>query len=65
MKLGELESEFADLNGWQAESDAVILFATHDHEFIETTLNRIIDFKDDGKYVDKMTTYEEYLKLNR
>ena len=42
-----------------------ILFATHDHEFIETTANRIIDFKDDGKYVDKMTTYEEYLKLNR
>ena len=42
-----------------------ILFATHDHEFIETTANRIIDFKDDGKYVDKMTTYEEYLKLNK
>lgn len=42
-----------------------ILFATQDHEFIETTANRIIDFKDDGKYVDKMTTYEEYLKLNR
>ena len=42
-----------------------ILFSTHDHEFIETTANRIIDFKDDGKYVDKMTTYEEYLKLNK
>lgn len=42
-----------------------ILFSTQDHEFIETTANRIIDFKDDGKYVDKMTTYEEYLKLNR
>ena len=42
-----------------------ILFATHDHEFIETTANRIIDFKNDGKYIDKMTTYEEYLKLNR
>jgi ATPase subunit of ABC transporter with duplicated ATPase domains len=25
IKLGELESEFADLNGWQAESDAAIL----------------------------------------
>lgn len=42
-----------------------ILFSTHDHEFIETTANRIIDFKDDGKYVDKMTTYEEYLRLNK
>ena len=27
MKLGELESEFADLNGWQAESDAAILLS--------------------------------------
>ncbi|MBQ1813007.1 MAG: ATP-binding cassette domain-containing protein [Bacilli bacterium] len=42
-----------------------IIFSTHDHEFIETTANRIIDFKDDGKYVDKMTTYEEYLKLKK
>lgn len=40
-----------------------VLFSTHDHEFIETTANRIIDFKYDGKYVDKMTTYEEYLKM--
>ena len=63
MKLVELE--FDDSNGWQAESDVAILFATHDHEIIKTTANRIIDFKDDGKYVDKMTTYEEYLKLNR
>ena len=22
-----------------------------------------IDFKEDGKYIDKMTTYEEFLKL--
>ena len=27
IKLGELESEFADLNGWQAESDAAILLS--------------------------------------
>ena len=27
MKLGELEAEFADLNGWQAESDAAILLS--------------------------------------
>ena len=40
----------------------VILFSTHDQEFIETTANRIIEFNDDGKYIDKMTTYEEYLK---
>lgn len=40
-----------------------ILFSTHDHQFIETTANRIIDFKEDGKYIDKMTTYEEFLRL--
>ena len=27
------------------------------------TANRIIDFKEDGKYIDKMTTYEEFLRL--
>ena len=27
IKLGELESEFSDLNGWQAESDAAILLS--------------------------------------
>ena len=53
------------LNEALIQFKGAILFATHDHEFIETTANRIIDFKDDGKYVDKMTTYEEYLKLNR
>ena len=40
-----------------------ILFSTHDHQFMETTANRIIDFKEDGKYIDKMTTYEEFLRL--
>ena len=35
------------------------------HELMETVANRIIEFKDDGKYIDKMTTYEEYLKINK
>lgn len=40
-----------------------ILFTCHDHEFIQTTANRIIEIKDDGSYVDKSVTYDEYLGL--
>ncbi len=51
------------LNNALISFKGAIIFSTQDHELIETTANRIIDFNADGKYVDKMTTYEEYLKL--
>ena len=51
------------LNNALISFNGVILFSANDHEFIETIANRIIEFKDDGKYVDKMMTYEEYLKI--
>lgn len=38
-----------------------ILFASHDHQFIDTIANRIIDIKDDGSFVDRSMTYEEYI----
>ena len=38
-----------------------ILFASQDHQFIQTIANRIIDIKDDGSIVDRATTYEEYI----
>ncbi len=50
------------LNTGLIEFDGVILFRTHDHEFIQTLANRIIEFKEDGKYIDKMTTYDDYLE---
>ena len=53
------------LNNALIAFNGAIIFSTHDHEFIETTANRIIEFKDNGKYIDKMTTYEEYLKLKK
>ena len=40
-----------------------ILFSTHDHQFIETTANRIIDIKDDGSIVDRAMTFDEYLEF--
>ena len=38
-----------------------ILFASHDHEFIQTVANRIIDITPGGM-VDKLCTYDEYLE---
>jgi len=51
------------LNTGLIEFDGVVLFRTHDHEFIQTLANRIIEFQEDGKYIDKMTTYDEYLEI--
>ena len=37
------------------------LFVSHDHEFIQTIANRIIDITPDG-VVDRVTTYDEFLE---
>ncbi len=37
-----------------------ILFSSHDHEFIETVANRIIELTPNG-IIDKMMTYDEYI----
>lgn len=37
-----------------------ILFASHDHEFINTIANRIIELTPNG-IIDKLMTYEEYM----
>ncbi len=39
-----------------------VLFTSHDHQFIQTIANRIIDIKDDGSLVDRAMTYEEYIE---
>lgn len=35
---------------------------SRDHEIVETTANRIIEFLPDGGMIDKVTTYDEYLE---
>lgn len=50
------------LNEGIVEFKGAALFKTHDHELIETAANRIIEFKEDGKYIDKMVKYSEYLE---
>lgn len=39
-----------------------IVFASFDQQLIETLANRIIEIKEDGTYIDKELTYEEYMK---
>ncbi|MBR4767939.1 MAG: ABC-F family ATP-binding cassette domain-containing protein, partial [Lachnospiraceae bacterium] len=48
------------LNQGMIKYPGVILFACRDHQLVETTANRIIEFIN-GRIVDKMTTYDEYL----
>jgi ATPase subunit of ABC transporter with duplicated ATPase domains len=38
-----------------------VLFASHDHEFIQTIANRIMEFRADGTLIDKLCTYDEYI----
>ena len=38
-----------------------ILFTCHDHQFVQTIANRIIEFNKDGM-IDRLSTYDEYLE---
>ena len=60
----DLESITAVNNGLTAFKGNVI-FASHDHEFMNTIANRILDIKADGTVVDRMCTFDEYLEMNK
>ena len=49
------------LNNGLIKVPGVILFASHDHQFVQTTANRIMEILPDGRLIDKITTYDEYL----
>ena len=49
------------LNNGLIKFPGVLLFASHDHQIVETTANRVMEFLPDGKLIDKITTYNEYL----
>ena len=59
----DLESITAVNNGLRDYSSN-ILFASHDHQFIQTIATRVIDIKDDGSIVDKTMTFDEYLAFS-
>lgn len=52
------------LNQGMKKFSGVILFSSRDHEIVETTANRIIEFLPDGTFIDKRTTYDEYLEAD-
>ena len=56
----DLESITALNNGLTAYKGSMI-FASHDHQFMQTIANRIIEITPKG-VVDKMMTYDEYLE---
>ena len=49
------------LNNGLIKFPGVTLFTSHDHQFIQTTANRIMEIMPNGQLIDKMTTYDEYL----
>lgn len=50
------------LNNGLIKFSGVILFASRDHQFVQTTANRIIEFLPNGSMIDKVATYDEYLE---
>ncbi len=60
----DLESITA-VNKGLIEYKGVVLFASHDHEFVQTVANRIIDFQSDGTIIDKACTYDDYIELQK
>ena len=56
-----------DLESIQAVNEGLmrfkenILFASHDHQFVQTIANRIIEFNENG-CLDRLSTFDEYLE---
>ncbi|WP_413362008.1 ABC-F family ATP-binding cassette domain-containing protein [Lysinibacillus sp. 3P01SB] len=57
-----------DLESIQALNEGLIrykgamLFTSHDHQFIQTIANRVIEIREDGTILDKQLTYDEFLE---
>ena len=49
------------LNNGLIKFPGVAIFACHDHQFVETTANRIMEILPNGTLIDKVTKYDEYL----
>ena len=56
----DLESITAVNNGL-AEFKSNVFFTSHDHEFVQTVANRIIELTPDGM-IDRRCTFDEYLE---
>ena len=56
----DLES-ITPLNNGLTDFSGIILFSTHDHQFMQTVANRIIELTPEG-CIDRVGTYEDYLE---
>ncbi len=56
----DLESIQA-LNTGLIDYTEIILFASHDHQFVDTVANRLIEFCPDNNVIDKMMRFDDYL----
>ena len=56
----DMESIQAVNKGLEA-FQGVVLLASHDHELLTSTCNRVIAFQPDGTIIDKYGTYDDYL----
>jgi len=56
----DLES-ITSLNDSLLKFQEVILFASHDHEFVNTVVNRIVELTPGG-VIDRLMTFDEYIK---
>ena len=55
----DMES-ISSVNNALIKFPGVLLFSCRDHQVVETTANRIFEIRN-GRLIDKMTTYDEYL----
>ncbi|SHI36662.1 ABC-F family ATP-binding cassette domain-containing protein [Parasporobacterium paucivorans] len=56
----DMES-ITSLNNGLVKFPGVILFTSHDHQFVQTTANRIMEIFN-GSLIDKISSYDEYLE---
>lgn len=59
----DLESITA-FNNSLNEFPGTVIFASHDHEFVQTVANRIIELTPNG-VIDKMMSFDEYLEFKK
>ena len=57
----DMES-ITSLNNGMIKFPGVMLFSCRDHQIVQTTANRIMEILPNGKMIDKITTYDEYLE---
>ena len=49
------------LNNGVIKFPGVVLFSCNEHQFVQTSANRIMEILPGGQLIDKITTYDEYL----